>query len=166
VSKKEGFDPAFHHKALGEDFAPVVNDVDGSFVAKERAIADTVVEQRGWRVDARTADHTVKDQKNPEAMTRKGPDDEGVVTEYKTLEAKDAEDPSIAVKSNIMRATKQVPEGGEVVIDGRVIGLSEDDALRGFKRAAGQAKAGRGKMVDTVHIIVADGRMITYVKEA
>ncbi|GAA1581796.1 hypothetical protein GCM10009789_39390 [Kribbella sancticallisti] len=49
-----------------------------------------------------------------------------------------------------------------MVIDGRNVGLAEEDALRAFRRACGQP----GKTVPAmVHVILGDGRMVTYMKE-
>jgi len=43
-----------------------------------------------------------------------------------------------AIKRNINEASEQVLPAGEVVIDGRQVGLTEEDALRAFRRACGQ----------------------------
>ena len=157
VSDGPGFDPSFHHKPLGDEFAPGVHDPDGSLSPEERAIADRL-EQEGWRVDGRKEDHTKDKLKNPECMVRKDPLDEGVVTEFKTPNGSSP----TAVRRNVNDASDQVPTDGEVVIDGSKIGLTEEGALRGFKRALGQP----GRTVAAkVHFILGDGRVVTYVKE-
>ncbi|MEI8412002.1 MULTISPECIES: toxin glutamine deamidase domain-containing protein [unclassified Kribbella] len=162
VSNKPGFDPAFHHKALGDEFAPGVHDPDGKFVSKERKIADDL-EQEGWRVDARREDHTVEHLKNPEAMVRKDPADEGRITEFKTLEPTPNGKPVNAAKRNINDASDQVPPDGEVVIDASKVGLTEAEAEHAFRKARGQ----HGKTVAAqVHIILGDGRIVTYPKES
>jgi hypothetical protein len=154
VSTKTGFDPAFHHKALGDEWAPGVHDPDGSFSAKERAIADRL-EEAGWRVDARLADHSKEFMKNPECMVRKDGAHEGTITEYKTLESGNRN----TVRRIINEAADQVPADGEVVVDGRNVGLTKEIADRAFGGAAGQP----GKTIPAkVHIILADGQLITY----
>jgi hypothetical protein len=164
VSDKPGFDPAFHNKALGDEFAPGVHDPDGAFQPKEREIADLFEAEKGWRLDARKEDHGIEDQKNPECMVRKDPSDAGSITEFKTMDPpKAGSNPPNAVKRNIGTASKQVPPEGEIVIDGRVAGLSEEDALRGFRKAVGQPG---GRVAAKVHVILADSRIVTYVKEA
>jgi hypothetical protein len=162
VSDKAGFDPAFHHKALGDEFAPGVHDPDGKFVSKERAIADRL-EQEGWRVDARREDHTIEHMKNPESMVRRDPADEGRITEFKTLEPTPNGKPVNAAKRNINDASDQVPPDGEVVIDASKVGLTEEDAGRAWRKALGQP----GKTVAAqVHIILEGGRIVTFEKES
>jgi hypothetical protein len=153
VSTKQGFDPAFHHKALGDQFAPGVHDPDGSFQAKERAMADRL-EQEGWRVDGRPEDHTKQRLKNPECMVRKNPADEGLITEFKALDSGEVG----AVKRNVKKAAKQVPPDGEVVLDGRKVGLTEENVAEAF---AGLQRFG-DSVAATTHVILGDGRMVTY----
>jgi hypothetical protein len=157
VSHKEGFDPAFHHKALGDEFAPGVHDPEGGFSADERAIADRLQEE-GWRVDARPADHTVQKMKNPESMVRRHPGDEGRITEYKTLSGNGGAN---NVKRNINDAS-QVPDDGELVVDGRNAGVTAQTAAKAYARAVTQEGA---VCPAVVHIILGDGRIVTYVKE-
>lgn len=157
ASDQPGFDPAFHHKALGDQFTPGVHDPSGKFQPKEREIADRL-EQEGFRVDARTEDHTKQHLKNPESMVRTHPADEGRITEFKTLNSGSAN----AAKRNINDASDQVPPDGEVVIDGSKVGLTEEDAYKAYRKALGQP----GKTVAaTVRVILGDGRLVTYVKE-
>jgi hypothetical protein len=156
VSTKEGFDPAFHHKALGDEWAPSVHDPDGKFTEKERATADRL-EEEGWRVDARPDDHGKQHMKNPESMVRKNPADEGLITEFKRPESNAVD----AIKRNMKKASKQVPhEDGEVVIDGRKVGLTQE--------TADAAYADLVKYKDTraakIYVILADGRMVTYLR--
>jgi hypothetical protein len=150
------FDPAFQPRALGTDFVPGVHDAHDSFKPKEVDIARRL-QKEGWRVDARLADHS-KDEPNPDAMVRRSGSDKGRVVEFKTLRGSSAN----TARRNINDASGQVPPDGEVVIDGRNGGLTEADALRAFRRALGQP----GKTVAAaVHLILGDGRLVTYTKE-
>ncbi|WP_433159615.1 hypothetical protein [Kribbella sp. CA-247076] len=148
------FDPAFDNRPLGPDFTPGVHDPLDSFVPKERAIADRLAEE-GWRVDALIADHTEDGLKNPDVMVRKSRHGEGVVVEFKTPES----GTSNAVKRLMHEASEQADE---IVIDGRPPGVSEEVAWRSFRRACGQP----GKpLAAVVHVILGDGRFVTYKKE-
>jgi hypothetical protein len=150
------FDPAMHFGPLGVDFAPGVHDPQNRFKPKEVEIA-LRLEEEGWRTDARPEDH-VSGIKNPDAMLRRSGADEGIEVEFKTLKSGREE----TVKRNINGASDQVPPNGVVVIDGRNVGLTEYPALRGFRRACGQP----GKRVAAVvHVILGDGRLVTYTKE-
>lgn len=151
------FDPAFQPRALGDDFAPRVHDPHRSFMAKELSIAERLVGE-GWRIDARLIDNG-SDGPNPDAMARKDRSDRGSVIEFKTLETARVE----TVKRNILKAGKQVRSGdGEVVIDGRNVKLGEVDAREAYRAAARQPGATVARIV---HLILGDGRMITYAKE-
>jgi hypothetical protein len=153
VSNKPGFDPAFHHKALGDQFSPGVHDPDSAFQDKEREIADRL-EQEGWRVDARPEDHGKAHMKNPESMVRKDPADGGLITEFKTPNSGS----KAAIKRLVNSASKQVPPAGEVVIDGRNVGLTEELAKEAYKSARRQPGA---TVAAKVHFILADGRIVT-----
>lgn len=157
MSDKPGFDPAFHHRALGGEFAPGVYDPDGAFQGKEREIADRL-EQEGWRVDARPEDHAKENMKNPESMVRKDPADEGLITEFKTPESGGKN----AIKRLVNHASKQVPPDGEVVIDGRNVGLTEEIAARAYGGAKNQP---HGTVAAKVHFILGDGQLVTYPEE-
>jgi hypothetical protein len=77
------------------------------------------------------------------------------MVEFKTPNSNGAN----TVKRNICDAGDQA---AEIVIDGRDIDLSEAAALRAYRRALGQP----GKTVaDVVHVILGDGRLVTYRKE-
>ncbi|MFF0341851.1 hypothetical protein [Kribbella sp. NPDC004875] len=151
------FDPAFDPRSLDVDFAPGVFDPDDVFQPKERAIADRLAEE-GWRVDARPADHTRDQVPNPDSMVRKSKEADGIVIEFKTP----ISGTSNAIKRSIHDASRQAGERNEVLIDGRAVGLSEDTALRAFRRACGQPG---GRVADAVHVILGDRRLITYTKE-
>jgi hypothetical protein len=147
------FDPAFENRPVGPDFTPGVHDPLGCFKPKERLIADRLAEE-GWRIDARPENHTQYKRKNPDVMVRKGSDHAGVIIEFKTPESGS----SNAVKRNMHEASKQA---GEVVIDGRLVGVTEDVARRSFRRECGQP----GKSAAAViHVILGDGRMVTFRK--
>ncbi|MGW6199676.1 hypothetical protein ACWF0M_26230 [Kribbella sp. NPDC055110] len=150
-------DPAFDPRPLGVSFAPGVVDPASVFEPKERAIADRLAEE-GWRVDARPADHTRDNLSNPDSMVRKSGDADGVIIEFKTP----VSGKSNAIKRSIHDASRQAGERNEVLIDGRQVGLSEDVAGRSFRRACGQPG---GRVADVVHVILGDGRLITYTKE-
>lgn len=151
------FDPAFDQRPLTVDFAPVVFDPHNSFNPKERLIADRLAEE-GWRVDARPPDHTRDKVKNPDVMVRKGRHDSGVIIEFKTPESGS----SNAIKRNIHEAGEQAGQLGEILIDGRPVRLSEGVAWRSFRRACGQPGS---TVAGVVHVILGDGRLVTYTKE-
>ncbi|GAA2809632.1 hypothetical protein [Kribbella solani] len=151
------FDPAFDSRPLELRFSPGVFDPVGSFNPEERAIADRLAEE-GWRVDARLADHSQDRVANPDSMVRKASDVAGVVFEFKTPKSAS----SNAIKRNIHEATEQAGEHSEILIDGRPVGLTEDVAWRSYRRACGQPG---GIVADHVHVILGDGRLITYTKE-
>ncbi|MEV6283414.1 hypothetical protein [Kribbella sp. NPDC051770] len=151
------FDPAFTPRSFGVDFSPAVHDPLEKFDEKEQAIADRLVIE-GWRVDARPENHEKYGLKNPDAMVRRDGTDPGRVTEFKRL---DSASPN-GVKRSIERATDQVEGIGEVVIDGRMVDLGYGQALRAFRRAC--AQAGR-TVAPVVHVILGDGRLVTYERE-
>lgn len=152
-----GFDPAEHRGALGEDFAPGVHDPYDRFQDKERDLADRL-EQEGERVDARFRDESVEGRKMPDAMVRNGPDDPGTVTEFKTPDR-------LSVKSitrSILEGAKQVGEhgGGNVVIDGRQVGLTEEIARQGYEKAMLNHRLHGSVLPDTTRVILGDDRII------
>nr|WP_238356703.1 hypothetical protein [Kribbella italica] len=151
------FDPAFEPRALGVDFAPGVHDPGGSFKPHEIPTAERLAEN-GWRVDARPPDHKTQRHKNPDVMLRKSGQDPGVRVEIKAPISSKLS----AIKRNIRDASKQAKEGGEVVIDGRTIDLSEFDMHEAFRSACLQ----EGSPVSRrVHFILGDGRLVTLLKE-
>jgi hypothetical protein len=92
-------------------------------------------------------------------MARKDRSDRGSVIEFKTLETSRVE----TVKRNILKAGKQVRSvDGEVVVDGRNVKLSEAAAREAYRAAERQPGA---TVARVVHLILGDGRMITYAKE-
>ncbi len=151
------FDPAFEPRALGVDFAPGVHDPSGSFKPHEIPTAERLAEN-GWRVDARPADDTKQNHKNPDVMLRKSPDDEGIRVEFKSpISGKLS-----AVKRNMRKGSVQALVDGEVVLDGRRIDLSEELAREAFHSACKQVGSPVSR---AVHVILGDGRLLTLLKE-
>ncbi|MFJ4675492.1 hypothetical protein [Kitasatospora sp. NPDC088783] len=157
---EEDFDPAFDLRPLGSGFRPEVRDPDGAFLPKELAIAELLAE-RGARVDARPADHGAEG-KNPDTVVRKGPDEPGVVTEFKTVTGNQN-----ALKQEIRLGSKQVAEAdGEVVVDVRESSITREEADRAYRRAAGQRSDDPEKpatrIAKAVHIILGDDEIVSY----
>ncbi|MEU4157712.1 polymorphic toxin-type HINT domain-containing protein [Actinoplanes sp. NPDC026670] len=150
------FDSAEHYGELGDDFKPGVVDPHNRLEDKERAIAERL-EREGEAVFPRKRVDDVQGHKNPDVMVRRGPNDPGVIIEFKTLNSGSTS----AVKRNILSAGKQV-EGakGEMVIDGRNVGLTAETAREGFKRAAGQARAHGQAIPSKIRVILADDTII------
>ncbi|MFJ5869511.1 hypothetical protein ACIQEY_34560, partial [Streptomyces parvus] len=154
------FDPGMHHGALKERYRAGVEDPRGLFGADDRDKTEREIAKRlaqeGWHVAPREADHA-SGESNPDAMVRRFPEDEGTVTEFKHL---DRGTPT-AVKRNILDAGEQVGThgGGDVVIDGREIGLNEEDAERGYRRAVGQAAAHDQAMPANTYFIFDNNKM-------
>ncbi|SDT69543.1 WXG100 family type VII secretion target [Actinoplanes derwentensis] len=150
-------DAGKEHVPLGDGFRVGVDDPESLFVDKERAIADLLAAE-GKMVHPRRRVEDVTGLTNPDAMVRSGPDDPGVVTEFKTPESAS----SSSMRSNILAAGKQLGQhgGGDVVIDGRPAGLTEEVARHGWARAAGQARAHGSALPDRARVILADGTML------
>ncbi|HZX02412.1 hypothetical protein [Kribbella sp.] len=157
VPAAPSFDPAFDVRPLESDFTPGFHDPASTFDPRERVIAERLAEN-GWRVDARLADHDTRNKKNPDVMVRKSGSSRGVVVGFKTPESRS----NSALKRNMNTGSKQAGSDGEVVIDGRPIGLSEDDARRAFRRACGQPGS---RVAALVHVLLGDGRIVTFEKE-
>ncbi|MFI2666436.1 hypothetical protein [Micromonospora carbonacea] len=153
--RSPGFDPGSHRGPLGDDFSPGVADPRGLFEPKERAIADRIADD-GDMVHPRERIDDVQKLKNPDAMVRSGPDDPGVITEFKTLVGSG----SASVRRNILEAAEQTGADGVAVLDGRNVGLTEEDARRGYGRAAGQARTHGQQMPAMVRIILGDNRIL------
>lgn len=151
------FDPAFDARPLDVDFEPGVYGPDETFEPHELLIAERLAEE-GWRVDVRPADHSRQHHKNPDLMVRRSASSRGVVVEFKTPTSLK----NSAVKRNMNRGSGQSGTDGEVVIDGRWIGLSEEDAERAFRRASSQPGS---RVASMVHVILGDGRLVSYARE-
>lgn len=91
-------------------------------------------------------------------MVRRSSSSRGVVVEFKTPTSLK----NSAVKRNMNRGSGQSGTDGEVVIDGRRIGLSEEDAERAFRRACSQPGS---RVASMVHVILGDGRLVSYARE-
>lgn len=156
-------DPAFEYGPMGDDFQPGVYNPE-VLQPNEVSIARYLADEHGVMFHGRLEDHTVGGLKNPEGMARWTPDDEGKVTEFKTLESPKND----ALKREIKRAADQVVDkdndtqtiarDGEAVIDGRNVGTTADDVNRVMKRLRGTG--------DTVprrtYVILGDGRMVYF----
>ncbi|WP_194904901.1 putative T7SS-secreted protein [Catenulispora rubra] len=147
-------DPAFDHGPLGDDFKPGVHDPGGQFKPHEVPIAERL-KQEGHRVDQRPEDQTIQGDKNPDAMVRKAPDDPGTITEFKKLNSGSLN----AIKRNMNTASGQVPADGEVVIDGRGVGLTEADARAAYNGALHQSGS---KVAKVIHVILGDDSIISF----
>ncbi|GAA1603093.1 hypothetical protein [Actinoplanes couchii] len=143
--------------SLGGAFRAGVDDPEKLFADKERSIADLLAAE-GRMVHPRRRVEDVTGLTSPDAMVRSGPDDPGVVTEFKTPESAS----SSSMRSNILAAGKQLAPhgGGDVVIDGRSAGVTEEVARHGWARAAGQARVHGSALPDRARVILADGTML------
>ncbi|MFG3430338.1 hypothetical protein [Streptomyces californicus] len=154
------FDPGMHHGALKEKYRSGVEDPRRLFDAEDRGKTERQTAERlaqeGWHVAPREADHA-GGKSNPDAMVRRYPEDKGTVTEFKNLKS----GTPTSIKRNIIEAGDQVGKhgGGDVVIDGRAVGLSEEKAERGYRRAAGQAKSHRQAMPASTYFILGDNEI-------
>lgn len=160
-----GGEPSVETLPLGDSFRPGVHDPgvmtrngrEPMFSPKERVIAQRLATD-GAAVHPRPRFDDRRNQKNPDAMVRWSAGDAGTITEFKTLDAAT----SGAVRDSIRRAAKQLHPlgGGDLVIDGRVVGLTADDARRGYARAAGQARQHGQPLPRVVRFIMPDGSMM------
>ncbi|GLY97370.1 hypothetical protein [Actinoplanes sp. NBRC 103695] len=150
------FDGGLHRAPLGDDFGPGVHDPERRFKPKETAVAERLAAE-GEMVHPRLRSLT-EGEKSPDAMVRTGPGDMGTVTEFKTLESSS----SGAVSQRITDAGKQVAYvgGGDMVIDGRGVGLTEETARTGYERARGKQVAHGSALPDRIRVILGDGSMI------
>ena len=145
---------------LGDRFSPGVHDPEGRFTEKERAIADWLLSQNpGLCIHPRHRD-PAQEGPSPDAMVRTDPDDHGTLTEFKTLD----EASTTSIKQNARSAIRQVlPFGnGDVVLDGRAVGLSEADARVGHARLVGERRQHGRPMPRTFTIILGDSRELTW----
>ncbi|MBX6748462.1 MAG: hypothetical protein IRY85_02130 [Micromonosporaceae bacterium] len=150
--------PNIYFGPLGKDFKPGVVETNYKFRPKERSIGQYFAD-RGVRVESVKPVDNVNDFKNPDSVFRWSPDDPGRLTELKAL----ASPNSSAVRHNITEAGSQLGPhgGGDVVIDGRNVGLTEAEARRGYARTVGQTAQHQTYMPDTVYIILGDGTLLT-----
>lgn len=95
---------------------------------------------------------------NPDALVRRHPGDSGTYTELKEVRAAGYR----SVVRSLRDAEKQLGQwgGGEVVVDGRRVGLSEEVAREGFDRAVGAARSGGKPIPERARIILGDGRTV------
>ena len=158
----DNFDPGEHKGELRNGFRPGCQDPHGRFSEKETRVAERLAED-GAAVHPRERDDTTDGHKNPDAMVRTSADDPGRITEFKTLESAS----SSSVRRNILEAGQQVGYhgGGDAVIDGRDVDLTEDAARRGYNRAAGQAREHGQPMPERVSFILGDGSIKVFPEE-
>ena len=131
------FDPAFDLRPLESTSRPGIPRSARVRSIRRNGRSPSGSLEEGWRIDARPADDTRrKVRRIPDAMVREEPrSSRGVIVEFKTprsnkSSADQAEHERLASESG--RARRRG------VIDGRQIGLSEEDAERAFRRACGQ----------------------------
>lgn len=147
--------PVYEKGALGDRYEPGVHDPDELFTEDERKVADRILEvDPGARIDPRPADHTTQGQQNPDAILRRSSAEPGTIIEIKTLKTRGS-DMSNTVNQAIADARKQLRPhgGGDVYIDGREIGLTADEAERGYRRAAGNAGTHASEMPGAIAIL-------------
>ncbi len=142
---RDQFHPGIHELAPGAVFLP-----------KERAIAEWLLSQDpGAALHTRVADHETFKWTNPDCIIRRSPDSEGVLAEFKTLDAPT----SHSVQRRLKKAASQLSRhgGGEAVVDGRQAGLTEAVARRGCARFLGAIRNIDGYVPARITIILANG---------
>ncbi|MDQ1530086.1 MAG: hypothetical protein QOE37_191 [Microbacteriaceae bacterium] len=146
--------------AQGGRFTPGVHELPGAraFESHEVPTAELLASE-GKSVHAR-APVNVTGVKNPDALVRTSRDDPGIYTEFKSPTTPT----DSAVKKEIMKAAKQLQGhgGGDLVLDGRTVGLSRAVAESALKRTIGQARAHGSALPDRIRIVLADGASIHY----
>jgi hypothetical protein len=144
---------------LGRHFEPGLFNPTGRQLTKEEQAGADLLVTEGKHVQALPEDHTAPRRKNVDFLVREGPDDPGVISELKSLRSPS----SSAVQRNILDAGAQLDQykdrygPGRAVIDGRAVGLTAEDAERGFRRAVGQAREHGQPMPPSIRIILGDG---------
>jgi hypothetical protein len=136
-----------------------VYDPRGQFSTEERRIADHVVAVEKAGVYHRAADHSRNAVSNPNALVRHQSSDPGRPTELRTLRQPGAN----AVRDRILKIGEQLTHygGGDVVIDGRDVKLTENAAREGHTLALRQARHQGQELPRQVRLILADGRILT-----
>jgi hypothetical protein len=142
--------------ALGDGFQPGVYDQDHHWDASERAIADRLA-QDGAAVHAREPRDGIV-VSDPDAMVRRSPSDEGVVTEFATLDANLPD----TIARDVTYGGSQLAQhgGGDLVIDGRHVGLTAQHAEAGHTEVL-EDRDRSGPLPATVHYILADNSILT-----
>jgi uncharacterized membrane protein YphA (DoxX/SURF4 family) len=144
---------------LGKDFKPGLSNPTGRQLTKDEQAGADLLTAEGKHVQVLPEDHTVQRRKSVDFLVREGRDDPGVISELKTLRSPS----SSAVQRNILEAGGQLDQykdrygPGRAVIDGRGVGLTADDADRGFRRAVGQARDHGQPLPPSIRIILGDG---------
>jgi hypothetical protein len=144
--------------ALREGFHPGAYDQHHQWDARERAIADRLA-QDGAAVHAREPRDGIV-VSDPDAMVRRSPGDEGVITEFATLDANSPE----TIAKDVTYGGSQLAQhgGGDLVIDGRPVGLTAQHAEAGHTEVLeDRDRSGRaGPLPDAVHYILADNSIL------
>lgn len=144
--------------AQGGRFEVGVHELPGAraFQPHERPTAELLASE-GRSVHAR-AEANVEGRKNPDSLVRTSRADPGTYTEFKRP-VRAADGP---VKNEIMKAARQLEQygGGDLVLDGRSVGLDSEVAENALKRAVGQAHAHSLPLPDRIRIVLADGSSI------
>ena len=144
----------------GGRFTPGVHELPGAraFQPHELPTADLLAAE-GKSVHAR-AEVNAQDVKNPDALIREGRNDPGTYTEFKQPQRPT----DSAVKDEIRRAAKQLDQygGGDLVLDGRAVGLWREAGEKGLRRALGQAQTHGSVLPSKIRIVLGDGSSIHY----
>ena len=144
--------------AQGGRFTPGVHELPGArpFQPHELPTAELLASE-GKSVYAR-AELDVDGLSNPDSIVRASRGDPGTYTEFK----RPTKPTDTAVKNEIMTAGSQLRQygGGDLVVDGRTIGLDQAVAEKGLKRALGQARAHGSPLPDRIRVVLADGSSI------
>lgn len=92
-------------------------------------------------------------------MVRHDRDDPGTVMEFKRLDS-----PSLnAIRKQLWEAARQVNDwgGGDAVMDGRKVGLTEQLARQRLSEALAESHRKGKPLPARIHVILGDGSMIT-----
>jgi hypothetical protein len=144
--------------AQGGRFTPGVHELPGArpFQPHELPTAELLASE-GKSVHAR-AELDVDGLSNPDSIVRTSRGDPGTYTEFK----RPTKLTDTAVKNEIVTAGSQLRQygGGDLVLDGRPVGLDQAVAEKGLKRALGQARAHGSPLPDRIRVVLADGSSI------
>ncbi|MGH3736255.1 MAG: hypothetical protein ACRDT6_11640 [Micromonosporaceae bacterium] len=151
-------DPAFDKGPLGDAFTPGVFRREEFTHEHERRTADHLAGRFGWNVYARR-EIQGEDVKKPDTMVRKDGNDPGRITELKRLDVASYN----AVRKRVWDAAVQVEHwgGGDAVVDGRGVGMSEWVARDHVREAIAEAGRKNKPVPARIHVILGDGSMIT-----
>lgn len=139
---------------LGRAWRPGLREDAALLSTQERRSAQLYADE-GAMVHSRPV-RLADDYKNPDLLVRRGPEDPGIYAELKELRSPS----STAVGRNVREGVDQLRNvgGGEVVVDGRAAGLSEEAARAGSERALRNTDALGHEGAPVVRIVLGDGR--------